>query len=429
MPLSQTTARTWYDFALQQIAAEAYLEDIGSGDRSGLLERLQLGNNDLRQFVYVDGVQRPNSRFGQYPQAHTTPVFPGSTRLTESQADYFANTWEVVHQHANDPSGFSATLLKHRETGEYTLAFRSTEFFRQEDGGDFQRDAAGADAGIFSGGFALAQLSAMERLYAGLRSSGALPGGVQVNVTGYSLGGHLATVFTELHPQDVAHTYLFNATDKNEVRASIGSIHQLIAAYDAILADPAYAVASGLIAEPVDSGGAESNVAHALYQTAAASAPVYWAAKDNAYLTARERWAGFVLDAHTRGGFAASIDARGGISPLAEAKITYLYGMGSNHDETFVTNSALTPRPFKEKTRVLIEDQPDIYGDLTAQQTGSEARSGDFYRTHSITLIVLDMRPHHTFVIVEEAQSEPAQTALAGQSWNGRPLRCEVAKA
>lgn len=71
---------------------------------------------------------------------------------------------------------------------------RSTEYRNPDQGGDFARDGLGADAGILSDGFALGQLAAMEAYYQELRSSDKLPAGSALNVTGYSLGGHLATV-------------------------------------------------------------------------------------------------------------------------------------------------------------------------------------------------------------------------------------------
>jgi hypothetical protein len=40
--------------------------------------------------------------------------------------------------------------------------------------------------------------------------------GHTLNVTGYSLGAHLATVFTELHAPEIQHTYTFNSTGRGE---------------------------------------------------------------------------------------------------------------------------------------------------------------------------------------------------------------------
>ena len=65
---------------------------------------------------------------------------------------------------------------------------------------------SGADGDLAFAGFAMAQLAAMEDYYAWLRADPArLPPEATLYVTGYSLGGHLATVFTEIHGAEVAH--------------------------------------------------------------------------------------------------------------------------------------------------------------------------------------------------------------------------------
>lgn len=87
------------------------------------------------------------------------------------------------------------------------------------------------------------------------------------------------------------------------------------------------------------------------------------------------------------------------------------------------------PRPERAPLPELPAGQVRLYLNLGQRTKSSEEDIRGLFSQHSITPIALDMRPHHTFVIVDEAQSQPAQAALAGQSWNGRPLRCEVAKA
>jgi hypothetical protein len=129
----------------------------------------------------------------------------------------------------------AATLMRDTTTGEYTLSFRSTEYRNQAQGGDWERDGLlGADGEIFSDGFAFGQLAAMEEYFArlkqGIKSDGTFDAGLQaffadparqLNVTGYSLGGHLATVFTELHYNDndiaFGHTYTFNGAGRGPV--------------------------------------------------------------------------------------------------------------------------------------------------------------------------------------------------------------------
>ncbi len=70
-------------------------------------------------------------------------------------------------------------------------------------------------------GFAFAQLAAMENYYLQLTTSGVLTTGATLNVTGYSLGNHLATIFTELHANDpdiiFGHTYTFNGAGRGHI--------------------------------------------------------------------------------------------------------------------------------------------------------------------------------------------------------------------
>src|SRR3970282_107794 len=112
------------------------------------------------------------------------------------------------------------------------LSFRSTEYRTESEGGDFGRDTT-ADLETLSNGFALGQLRGMEqywnRLVQGIGSNGEVDprltefksyiasAGSQIDVTGFSLGGHLATVFTELHSDKVKAAYAFNALGRGQI--------------------------------------------------------------------------------------------------------------------------------------------------------------------------------------------------------------------
>ena len=174
-----TQISTWLQFALQQMAAESYLDRILSGELQ-LEQALRLGNNRVSGALASD------------------PILPGKTRMTDQQMIDFSARYDIVDHHANDATGFSATLMQERGTNNYTLSFRSTEYRNQSQGGDWERDGQpGADGEIFFNGFALGQLVSMEKYYQQLKANGVLPQGATLNVTDYSLGGHLATVFTD----------------------------------------------------------------------------------------------------------------------------------------------------------------------------------------------------------------------------------------
>ena len=153
----------WLKFALQQIAAESYLDLFISGQRS-LVDVLQLGIN------------RPTFTEVNY------------TRMTLTQASAFDNKYAIVDHHANDATGFSATLIQERGTNDFTLSFRSTEYRNQSEGGDWERDGQpGADGEIFFKGFAFGQLVSMERYYQKIKADGLLPPGATLTVTGFPL--------------------------------------------------------------------------------------------------------------------------------------------------------------------------------------------------------------------------------------------------
>ncbi|WP_411878273.1 calcium-binding protein [Polaromonas sp. YR568] len=146
-----------------------------------------------------------------------------TSRFTTTQADQFiADGWTVVDHKPNTSTGFSGTLFKNALTGEYVMSFRSTEFID-----DSARDSVATNTlEIKEKGWAFGQIADMEAWYASLTQSGSLDPGVPLTVTGYSLGGHLATAFNLLHKNDltafgaplIKSTYTFNG-------AGVGSLN------------------------------------------------------------------------------------------------------------------------------------------------------------------------------------------------------------
>ena len=65
-----TTIRTWYDFVLQQMVAESYLDGWNSLSLEDKIVRLNLGSNN----------------FSVPSNQPTTPILPGATRMTAMSA-------------------------------------------------------------------------------------------------------------------------------------------------------------------------------------------------------------------------------------------------------------------------------------------------------------------------------------------------------
>lgn len=353
MPNSLIT--TWLNFALQQMAAESYLDDPGS-----LTTRLTRGNNRA-------GFDAP-----------TGELF-GKTRFTNVLADRFLSTYDIIDHHANDATGFSATLMRDRTTGEYTLSFRSTEFKPAADGGDRERDGFGADLEIATEGFAFAQLAAMEAYYADLKADPTkLPAGAVLNVTGYSLGGHLATVFTELHANEVNHTYTFNGAGRGHITGAGATeadrMQGMLTLFRTVLFDPD----AGL------SVGADQSNPRYLAALALAGQPFTPFASEaasggasNLYSDARYRWALEVATTAYDTDGTASFPAEVGTS-AAFSKITQVYGLATSGDLTVVANSGV----HAPATPLFIEGQPLIEGVPLFQD------QADFGNTHALTLLV-----------------------------------------
>lgn len=148
---------------------------------------------------------------------------PGSLMLGNNRTSSFPEIlakqfidagWTVVEHISNTPTGFSGTLFKNNATGELVLSFRSTEF-----ADDAARDNQATNSlEIKDKGWAFGQIADMEQWFSSLKSSGTLDPATPITVTGYSLGGHLATAFNLLHQNDltafgaplISATYTFN---------------------------------------------------------------------------------------------------------------------------------------------------------------------------------------------------------------------------
>lgn len=326
---------TWLGFALQQMAAESYLEGISLSNADQITDRLLLGNN--RDGFPLTGFTR----------------FTGTRE--SGQARDFTSRYQVVDHHANDATGFSATLLKDTTTDSYTLSFRSTEYRNLSEGGDFERDGQpGADGEIFFKGFAFGQLVSMEKYYQQLKTDGLLPNGATLNVTGYSLGGHLATVFTEMHETDVNHTYTFNGAGRGQLSGGTPGLSEGARIKEMVDFFADQLSSQGLDSHPFDSGTSGSLYTDFRYQTA------LQAVFDQYHPTSQ-----------------ALSDIPRTDGPFS--KITQLVGHANHEDTDYVANSGV----HRAETSVFIEGQPILDG-----FGGFFGLNGSFGTTHSFTLLI-----------------------------------------
>lgn len=380
--------KTWLEFALQQMAAESYLNEINLQNGPDVVTRLRLGNNHFDFPIDSDK--------------------PGNTRFTETQATQFFDDYEIIDHLPNVESGFSATLMRERGTDNYTLSFRSTEYKNQAQGGDFERDGiaflgldGGADGEIFNRGFAFAQLVDMEDYYASLKATGKLPGNATLNVTGYSLGAHLATVFTELHTEEVNHTYTFNAAGRGNFNEAVGSLADMLDYYRTVLVDPEF----GFIPPVGDENRDEWEAALAVKGN-----PLPFG-NESIYDDPRQTWA--IIETQRQFETRGRNDALF-FDDLAEdvsAKITQLFGHATQDDQEVVANS-LVHAP---ATSVFIEDQPNIDG-----FGGIFGSSGDFGTTHSITLIVDSLTLMDLFQSIDATLDQSAIESIFAATSNKR---------
>ena len=161
-----TIAET-FKYANLQMAAEAILADKITGQlKPDLVGSLKDGNNR-------------------------------SLKFTPTQAETFAAEWKVLDQ-IETPTAFSGTLFENKNSGELVLSMRSTEFID-----DHARDNQATNRmELVQSGFAFGQIADMEAWFKQLEADPNKLKGKTYSVTGYSLGGHLATVFNLLRQEE-----------------------------------------------------------------------------------------------------------------------------------------------------------------------------------------------------------------------------------
>lgn len=93
---------TWLRFAIQQMAAESYLNGINLQDPSAVIRRLADGNNNSPVI--------PSNLFTGMTRFVNLVGVPNANQTTGS-AQAFLSRYQILDHHANDATGFSATLI------------------------------------------------------------------------------------------------------------------------------------------------------------------------------------------------------------------------------------------------------------------------------------------------------------------------------
>ena len=150
---------------------------------------------------------------------HVTKMTP-----TEVAWNQLPDLWTVVEHESNTTTGFSGTLFKATRddptTGtrkdDLVLSFRSTEFID-----DAARDQEATNKlEVSELGWAFGQIDDMRTWYQSLRTKyvgdfAAAAG--RLSVTGYSLGGQMATAFNLMYPGAARQVVLFNGAGMGSV--------------------------------------------------------------------------------------------------------------------------------------------------------------------------------------------------------------------
>ena len=136
-------------------------------------------------------------------------LFSGDFSPTQTQR-FFSRYDLLIHQ-PNTESGFSATLFQNKETKEYTLAIRGTEFNLEQIKdliNDYYIGTNNSDMNRVIEQYFDMLLFYEETLKPLLQEKGI----TRINVVGHSLGGYLTQLFVLSYPNIVNEVYTYNTS-------------------------------------------------------------------------------------------------------------------------------------------------------------------------------------------------------------------------
>ena len=264
---TNTNPATILEFARLQLAAEAlygfknakpeWIDSKGDADTSNLLFGVNYDSGENYENHLISGNDH-NSKF------------------TPTDAAEFADNWEMVAHIANTATGFSGSLFRAKKDIEGTrikakdlvMSFRSTEFVDD----DMHDSRSTNTLEIKEKGWAFGQIADMEHWFGILQEKGLID--KPLYMTGYSLGGHLATAFNILHRNEnnkktgdklIKATYTFNGAgvgfgaDGKEITTE--NLKKAIEKFNGIKKEGADDVFTGEIRIHIKAGVAEEQIA------------------------------------------------------------------------------------------------------------------------------------------------------------------------
>jgi len=370
----------------------------------------------------------------EYKQELTKRLVAGNghaSRFSQEQARQFAETYIVIDHKANTQTGFSGTLFKNRDTGELTLSLRSTEFID-----DSVRDnKATNQLEIQRLGWALGQIADMEDWYRALKSNALVGPDTVFNVTGYSLGGHLATAFSLLRSEAgefgrIAHVYTFNGAGVGGLLPG-KQLTDMIARFVRMRDDPAsidwtgfsefdrafiFSKANSRIQDIIDEQNRLSAFTQTFFNPPLQSIRDQVSQKDLAYQVAALLAA---MDTIPSSQFFASdvntIPVQRIFAPTLFGNMTEIFGQdGGQGGASFVAFSGI--HYGANSVPVYIEDQPlirgNVLGALTLNLLRDNPSQNDFGDTHSLVLLVDSLSVMSTLAELDPTLTQDAMERI-----------------
>ncbi len=162
---------------------------------------------------------------------------PGEPEYTNEQVAIFLRRFKLVAPYHDPDTGFRAALFLDNETNKYTLAIAGTE------ADEIVLDIFFADIlGIAFEGHASGQIASMFAFYDQLVTTDVLSYDTRINVTGHSLGGHLATIFAIYRPLAINQVTTYNGAGTGD--GDVGAVQVQL---DEILGDLKDSLSGGAI--------------------------------------------------------------------------------------------------------------------------------------------------------------------------------------